>query len=112
MHTVTHILNKETSSLALHIIHLSFTNSSQKLNPPLSSEMSPGTSHPCCKDSISHGLRLPFIAMTRKAKDGFHTGEGEGKERQKTRAQSMCWHIKSQALYQLSGENAGIEITC
>lgn len=60
---------------------------------------------------FAHSRRLPFVAMTRKAGDGFHTGEEEEKERQKTRAQSMCWHIKSQAQYQLSGENAGTEIT-
>lgn len=43
------------SSLALCIVHLSFTNSSQKLNPPFCGGMSAGTSHPslyCCRDSI------------------------------------------------------------
>lgn len=50
--------------------------------------------------------------MTRKARDGLHTGEEEEKE-----ADNRCMkhvlqcHVKLQAWYQMSRENAGTEVT-
>lgn len=39
---------------------------------------------------FAHVCGFPFIVMTRKARGGLHTGEGEEKERQIIGAWSMC----------------------
>jgi len=56
------------------------------------------------------GCGFPSTAMTRKARDGFHTGEGEEKETDRCTKHVLQCHFKSRARYQKSRENAGNEI--
>lgn len=61
---------------------------------------------------FTHGCGFPPIAMIKKAREGFHTREGEEKEADSKfiKLVLQC-HIKSEAHYQMSRENAGTEIT-